>query len=36
MEHGGCGGRQDARHAKADERAVKANDETVVVLDAVH
>ena len=23
-------------HAKADERAVKANDETVVVLDAVH
>lgn len=35
VEHGGGGRWQDARHAKADERAVETDDETVVVLDAV-
>ena len=36
MEHGGSGGRQDACHAKTDQRPVEPDDEAVVVLDADH
>ena len=36
VEHGGGGWRQNACHTKADEHSVKADDEAVIVLDAVH
>lgn len=36
VEHGGGGWRQDACHAKTDQRPIEPNDKAVVVLDAVH
>ena len=36
VEHGRCGRRQHTRRAKADQRPVEPDDESVVGLDAVH
>ena len=36
VEHSGGGWRQDACHAKTDQRPIEPNDKAVVVLDAVH
>ena len=36
VEHGGGGWRQDACHAKTDQRPIEPDDKAVVVLDAVH